>query len=153
MLAHRKGLQFHQTRSHAIALFNTLSAMCTEKAVCMKTKEELYHKVYQSPRLPRVQQDQPDQEARKSQNHQSASASYEETRSGNVDLRIPGIPHSTVQQQDTNRRETVKKLIQKFENHPNKEFFLQDLKKTEEVIDVQRTVEEVDHRHGKHGNL
>ena len=36
--------------------------------------------------------------------------------------RIPGIPHSTVQQQDTNRKETAKKLIQQFENHPNEEF-------------------------------
>ena len=44
----------------------------------MKTKEEVYHKVYQSPRLPRVilkpnsqsgQQDQLDQEARKSSDH------------------------------------------------------------------------------------
>ena len=50
----------------------------------MKTKEELYHKVYLSPRLPRVilkpnsqsgQQDQPDLEARKSSDHQSASGS------------------------------------------------------------------------------
>ena len=35
-LAQRKGLQFHQTRSHAIALFNTLSAICIE----MKTGED-----------------------------------------------------------------------------------------------------------------
>ena len=43
------------------------------------------------------------------------------------------MPHSAVQQQDTNRRETVKKLIQQFENHPNKEVFLQDLNKTEKI--------------------
>ena len=107
-----------------------------------KTKEELYRKVCRSPRLPRStlkpnsqsgQQDQPDQDARKSSDHQSASGSYGETRSGNVDYRIPGIPHSAVQQQDTNRRETVKNLIQQFENHPNKEFFPQDLNKTEEI--------------------
>ena len=30
-LAQRKGLQFFQTRSHAIALFNTLPAVCIEK--------------------------------------------------------------------------------------------------------------------------
>ena len=58
--------------------------------------------------------------------HREASGKL---RSGNADKRIPGIPHSAVQQQDTNRRETVKKLIQQFESHPNKEFFLQDLKK------------------------
>ena len=99
--------------------------------VCMRTKEELYHKVYQSPRMPHVvlkpnpqsvQQDQPDQEARKSSDHQRVPGSYVETRSGNVDDRIPGISHSTVQQQDTNRRETVKKLIQQFENHRTRSF-------------------------------
>ena len=141
-LAQKKGLQCSQTRSHAMVLCNILPAGCIEKAVCMKTKEELFHKVNQSPRLPRVllkpnsqrgQQDQPDQEARKNSDHQSVSGIYGESRSGNVDCRIPDIPHSTVQQQDTNRRETVKKLIQQFENHPNKEFFLQDLNKNEEI--------------------
>ena len=72
-------------------------------------------------------------EARKSFDHQSVSGSYGETRSGNVDYRIPGIPQSTVQQQNTNRKETVKKLIQQFENHPNQESFLQDLIETEKT--------------------
>ena len=143
-LAQKRGLQFYQTRSHAIVLYNTLPAICIEKAVCMKTKEELYHKVYQSPRLPSDvlkpnsqsgQQEQPDQEARTSSDHQSASdRSCGEICSGNVDERIPGKPCSTVQQQDTNRKQTVKKLIQQFENHPNKESLLQDLNKTEKII-------------------
>ena len=99
-LAQKRGLQFYQTRSHAIVLYNTLLAVCVETAVRMKTQEELYHKVYQSPRLPRVilkpnsqcgQQDQLDQEARTSSDHQSVSGSYGETRSGNVDYGIPGI--------------------------------------------------------------
>ena len=78
-------------------------------------------------------QDLPDQEARTSSDHQSASGSCGETHSNNIDYRIPGIPHSTVQHQDTNCRETIKKLIQQFENHPNKESFLQDLNQTEEI--------------------
>ena len=53
-LAQRKGLQFYQTRSRAITLSSTLPAICKEKVVCMKTGEELYCKVHQSPRLPRV---------------------------------------------------------------------------------------------------
>ena len=57
---------------------------------------------------------------------------------------LPGIPHFTVQQQDTNRKETVNKLMQQFENHPNKESFQQDLSK---IAQVQRKVEEVDYRH------
>ena len=86
--AQKEGLQLYQRRSHAIVLFNTHFAICNETAVCMKTKEELHHKVYQSPRLPRGvlkpnsqsgQQDQHEQEARKSSVHQSASGSYGET--------------------------------------------------------------------------
>ena len=50
-----------------------------------------------------------------------------------VDCRVPDIPHSAVEQQDTNRRDTVKKLIQQFESHPNKESFLQDLNQTVKV--------------------
>ena len=56
-----------------------------------------------------------------------------------ADRKVTGKPAGATstfaadQQQDTNRRETVKRLIQQFENHPNKESFLQDLNKTEEI--------------------
>ena len=40
-LAQRKGLQFYQTRSYAITLSDTLPAICIDKVVCMKTREEL----------------------------------------------------------------------------------------------------------------
>ena len=53
-LAQRKGLEFYQTRSHAIVLFNTLPAICIEKVVHMKTGEDLHCKVHPSRRLPRV---------------------------------------------------------------------------------------------------
>ena len=39
---------------------------------------------------------------------------------------------STVQKVDTSRKETVKRLIQQFENHPNQDFTLQDFNKIEE---------------------
>ena len=87
-LAQRKGLQFHQTQSPAIALFNTLRAICVERVVCMKTGEELYCKVCQSPRLPRVvltptsqhgRQDPPNPDDRKSTDHQSEERLYRET--------------------------------------------------------------------------
>ena len=41
-LAQRKGLEFYQTRSHAIALFNKLPAICIEKVENVKTGEDLY---------------------------------------------------------------------------------------------------------------
>ena len=108
----------------------------------MKTKEELYHTVYQSPRLPRVvlkpnshsgQQDQLEQDARTSCDHPSGSKSSVETWCNNVDYRIPGKPLSAAEQQDTDRKDKVKRLIQQFESHPNKESFLLDLNKTEKI--------------------
>ena len=50
-LLQRKGLQFYKIRSHAIALFSTLPAICVEKVVYMKTGEILYGKVHQSPKF------------------------------------------------------------------------------------------------------
>ena len=166
-LVQRKGLQFYQTRSHAIIHFNILPAICVEKVVYVETGEEFYGEVYQSPRLPRVVLTPNSQHGRqgpsknpdeiKSTDHESEERlyrencrslledtrrehpresqryQYRETCRGSVDYRIPGIPHSTVQQVDTNRKETVKKLIQQFESHPNTELLLQDFKKTEEI--------------------
>ena len=167
-LAEKEGLQFYQNRSHAIVLFNTLSAICLERVVYMETGEDFYCKVHQSPRSPRVvltpnskygRQDPPNPDARKSADHQSEQSvkyreacrslledtrgkhlgesqrwRYRETCRGDVDYRIPGIPHTTVQKEDSNRKETVKRLFQQFENHPNWDSLIQDLNKTEEFI-------------------
>ena len=46
---------------------------------------------------------------------------YEETRRGNVDYRIQGMLHSAVQQEDSSRKEIVKRLFQQFETHPNRD--------------------------------
>ena len=79
-LAQRIGLQFYQTRSNAVAMFNSLPAICFEMVVFMKTGEDLYCKAYQSPRSPRVvltpnlhhgRQDPSNPEARTSTDHQS----------------------------------------------------------------------------------
>ena len=97
MRLQKKGLQFYQTRSHAMVLYNTLPAVCIEKAVCMKTKEELYHKICLTPRV----QDQQEQDARVSCDQPSGSKLLWETGSNTVDYRIPGVPLSAVEQQDT----------------------------------------------------
>ena len=51
ILAQRKGLQFYQTRSHAIALFRTLPAFCIEKVVYMKTGEDVILKSIPIPKV------------------------------------------------------------------------------------------------------
>ena len=158
-LAQRKGLQFYQTRSNAITLFNTLPAICIEEVVYMKIEEELYCKVYQSKRAPRVvltpnfrpipmRENPPTVKANEaltrkpvahfSRTHVASIPEkvrrwrYRETCRGNVEHRLPGIPHSTVQKEDTNRKETVKRLIQQSENHLNRDSLMQDMNKTEE---------------------
>ena len=126
-LTQGKGLQFfYQTRSHAVVLYNTQFAACIEKAVCMKTQEELHQKVRSTPRVPRVvlksnsqcgQQDLRSQDARSSWNPSSDSKSYGEICDKTVDYRMSGEPLSAVEQQDTTRENKVKTLIEKFENH------------------------------------
>ena len=140
-LVQEKGLQFYQTRSHAVFLFNTQPAACIEKAVCVKTQKELYQEVRLPPRLPRVvlkansqcgQQDLRSQDAISSWEPSSDSNSYSETCNRTVDYRISGVPLSAVEQQDTTRENKVKKLIEKFENQ-HKESFHQDLRHTQKI--------------------
>ena len=51
-----------------------------------------------------------------------------------MDYRILGVLLYAVDQQGTHRKHKVKQLIEKFENHPNKESFLQDFKQADEEI-------------------
>ena len=149
-------MQFYQTRSNAIFLSNTVPALCTEKVVFSKSGEELYNKVYQSPRLPQKAVLKPNfyperqdpsnfetskeseeyGETRSDSNSDRRTKEFGETRSGNIDFRIHGLPHSTVQKQDDIRRETVKKLIHQFETHPNRESLKADLEKSQTFYPV-----------------
>ena len=51
-LAQRKGLEFYQTRSNAVILYDTLPACCISKVVVMESGEIIYEKVSVSPRPP-----------------------------------------------------------------------------------------------------
>ena len=73
------------------------------------------------------------QDAKSSWDPPSESKSYGETWNNGVDFRIPGIPFSTDEQQDTTRKNKVKKLIEKFENHQHKESFFHDLSQTQKI--------------------
>ena len=46
LVAQREGLQSYQTRSNASILYNTLPAVCIEKVVNMKSREEVHSKMY-----------------------------------------------------------------------------------------------------------
>ena len=76
--------------------------------------------------------------ARTSYDQPSGSKMPWETGSNTVDYRLPGVPLSAVEQQDTHRKDKVKKLFEKFENHPNKESFLEDFKQTKEINEFSK---------------
>ena len=122
-------------------------AICIDKVVCMKTREEVYCKTYRSPRLPRVtlvpnlqnvQKDVHVPESRKSDHREKDQ--HRETCGSEycIHFRIPGVPHSTVEQVETNRKEKVRQLIEQFENHPNRNMLLKDFKKSEKINHFSR---------------
>ena len=137
--AQERGLQVSETRSNAAVLCDTLPAEFIEKAICMKTKEQLYQRESARPRvvlransqcgLP----DPPRQEARSSWETQSDAQSFLETGCNIVDYRVPGISLSTVQKQDEQRQQKVAKLIEKFESHQYKKQFLKDVSQTQKI--------------------
>ena len=106
----------------------------------MKNYTARYH---QSPRLPRVtlvpnsqysRKDLPITDSRNSHDCESEEDKHRETcSSSRLDFRIPGIPHSTVEQVETNRKETVRRFVEQFENHPNRNMLLKDFEKSEEI--------------------
>ena len=50
-----------------------------------------------------------------------------------------GVPLSAVvEQQDTHRKDKATQLIEKFENHPKKESFIQDFKQTKEINEFSK---------------
>ena len=135
-VAQKKGLTFNQTRSGAIILHNTLPAACIEKVVAMSSGEVLKIKMYESPRSPRKVVLKPaghegrtnttSIEERASNAH---STKYGEACRGEIDHRIQGLQHSTVEHEDNARKGVVKKkLIRQFETHPNREALKADLR-------------------------
>ena len=125
-----------------VVLCNTQLAASVEKAVCVKTQDELYQKVRLTPRVTRVvlksnsqygPQDPQSQEARSFWEPSGDSKSYGEICSNTVDHRISGVSLSAVEPQNTIRENKVKRLIEKFENHKHKESFIQDLSQTQKI--------------------
>ena len=123
--AQEKGLQFHQTRSHAVVLCNTQPAACIEKAVCMKTKEELDElnsKMANGLYSKRIRTAVNKIHKAKTQDHLgNHQAICGKICNNTVDHRIYGVPLSAIEQQNTTRETKVQKLIEKFENHKHKE--------------------------------
>ena len=133
MLGQEKRLQFNQTRSNAVILYDTLPAECIEKAICMEITETLHEKDSERPRVVlRVNsqcglQDLPTQKARSSWETQTDAQSFWETGCNIVNYRIPGISISTVQEQDEQRRHKV------FESHEHKDQVLKDMSQTKKI--------------------
>ena len=110
-------MQFHQTRSHAVVLYNTQPAACIEKAVYENYGRTLPEGTLNSMSTTSCVKI----DARSSWEPSSDSKSYGEICNNTVDYRISGVLLSAVEQQNTTRENKVKKLIEKFENHEHKE--------------------------------
>ena len=140
-VAQQRGLRFYQTRSNAVILYDTLPAEFIEKAMCMKTKDQLYQResVILRPRVvlkansQSGSQDPPVQEAKLSWESQQDAESYGDKRSNNADHRIPGISISSVKLQDARRQSKVTKLIEMFEKHQLKEQSLEGMNQKQEI--------------------
>ena len=78
---------------------------------------------------------------------------FGEDRCGNIDFRIEGLPHSTVQQQDGTRKEAVKKLIHQVETHPIREALKADLEKDQSFNPFSEKSMDMIPQHGKYGVL
>ena len=110
----------------------------------MMSREDLYSKTYQSPAVPQrivlkpnlhyERQDTTSSDAGTFFDHSSKhnkdcdGGTYNESCRGEIDYRIQGLLHSTVQQEDNTRKEAVKQLVHQFETHPNREALKADLK-------------------------
>ena len=136
-VAQEKGLIFYQTRSDAIILHNTLPAVRIEKVVAMSSGEVLQTKKRISSltaksctktslarRTNGYCKQWRERESIQSNTH---SSKYGTCR-GEIDYRIQGLPHCTVEQEDHTRKKAVKKLIHQFETHPNRVALKADLR-------------------------
>ena len=139
-LANTKGLKFYQTRSNAIILQETLPAYCTPKVVRMETGEVLYEKVYVSPRPPpkislkherkrelgsEHAQRFIERAERPVVDHDNLSHEKIMVNEADMDFRNPGLPQSVVKHAQST---SVRELIQKIENHPDRHALQQDLR-------------------------
>ena len=133
-LAQQKALQFYQTRSNAVLLYDTLPAGFFEKAICMKTKDELYQResVVLRPRVVLKL-------IRKVVHKIYLYRKQDHLGNRNKMRRATGKPQatlltteylvyrSTVKLQDARRQNNVTKLIEMFEKHQHKEQFFKDV--------------------------
>ena len=105
------------------------------RAICMKTKDQLYQwesvilrlRVVLKANSQSGSHDLLVQDARSSWESQQDAEIFGETRSNTADYRVPGISISTVKLQDTRRQNNVTKLVEMFEKHRHKKQFLKDM--------------------------
>ena len=128
----------------AICIEKVVYMTTGEEPYCKVYQSPRLPRAVLTPNLHHGRQDPPSPDARKSTDHQRKGVYSETCRSlledtrrkhprkvrrwrcretcrGYVEYRISRFSHSTVQKEDTNRKETVKRLIQQFENHPNRD--------------------------------
>ena len=132
-VAQIKGLQFYQTRSNGIILYNTKPAMCIEKVVVRKSREEFHSKTYQSAIAPQ----------------RVANLLHERRERPSIILTSTVV--RAVQETRSHRQRGSPEIDSPVRESPNMEALQADKTKSR-VQSVQRAVERHD-LHGNHGLL
>ena len=160
-LAIQKGLTFYQTRSNAIILQGTHPAYCIPKVASDRSGKP--DNLSENTRVEQAHDGtgQPD-ECNSSSTHtvkeQHAPDEHREIASFNtnnefnraineedIDFNIPGVPHSTVKQL---HGASVRELIQKIENHPNRHALQRDLQQSQSFNPFSQESKEMIHEVG-----
>ena len=133
-LAQRKRLQFFHTRSNGIALFNTLLGFREPYSRRICIMDVRIFLVLEREHPPTIKE--------------TSRAKNEETRSGKIDYKIQGPPHSAVQKEDSNRKEIVKTTDSTVRDAPEPWLVNRRFEQDWRIQSVQRKVEGVDRQHG-----
>ena len=110
-----KGLQFYHTRA---SFYNILIAMCIEKVVVMKSREELYSITLQSlfenakssTEAELIMNARTLQAPTRESHSIILSSTVERTSRGEIETRIQGLSDSSVQEHDHIRKQAIHKL-------------------------------------------
>ena len=145
-----KGLKFWQTRSHAIILYDSVPADCTEKEVNTKTDVILCQRTPTPRRPPKVvlkgawQVQRDDHSLLRS----GIGKPIAEEERFKIDLRVQGVPPHKVVREDEDRTRRIRKLAHTMESQSRANALIADLQKTDTFNPISEESKHIIHNLG-----
>ena len=125
-----EGLEFWQTRSNSIIIYDPVPANSVEKVANTQTKEILYQKVSLSPRPPPKITLNDTWQVQREFSHQRGASTVrpfaDDEIELKIDFRIRGSPQAAVEKEDEWTR-GLRRLVHPFKNHPNQDALIADV--------------------------